>query len=82
MVGGAVENQENILPGKFPRQDVEDFSRIPSQRFSLGLSSLKSIDAVRAKLKQAILYIEYRQITLMWKWYQTLTGGPAPRFAW
>ena len=24
MVGGAVENQENILPGKFPRQDVEE----------------------------------------------------------
>ena len=45
--------------------------------------ALKSIDAVRAKLKQAILYIErnpknrtihhvlplYRHITLMWKWY-------------
>ena len=24
MVGGAVENQENILPGKFSRQDVEE----------------------------------------------------------
>ena len=44
--------------------------------------ALKSIDAVRAKLKQAILYIEsktrpinhvipiYRQVILMWKWYQ------------
>src|SRR6185503_19256561 len=41
--------------------------------------ALKSIDAVRAKLKQAILYIErnpkivqfplYCHITLMWKWY-------------
>jgi hypothetical protein len=46
--------------------------------------ALKSIDAVRAKLKQAILYIErnpktvqsitsfplYRQVTLTWKWYE------------
>ena len=54
---------------------------------------LKSIDAVRAKLKQAILYIErnpqngqihhliplHPQVILMWKWYQNQTDSHPTR---